>query len=248
MDQDTIVAVATPEGEGGLAVVRLSGPTAFAVAERIFESRDFGPDAASHRAVYGILFSLTADGEKDCPIDQILALPLRGPHSYTGDDTVEFFCHGGRMAARQVVAACRAAGGRPAGPGEFTRRAFLNGRPIRVSATTELKQATGTALGFIERQGTKDGKGLLSFLPEWDYAYGFMDAYSYGCIARGSLDLSVNLLDKPWDCTAAACIVREAGGRYSDINGLETVHSGNIVLSNGILHDKILARLAEHIQ
>ncbi|MEN8006237.1 MAG: tRNA uridine-5-carboxymethylaminomethyl(34) synthesis GTPase MnmE [Candidatus Krumholzibacteriota bacterium] len=125
---DTIVALATPEGEGGLAVVRLSGPEAFGLAKKVFESRGFGQDVESHRAVYGILFSLKDDEETSYPIDQALALPLRGPHSYTGEDTVEFFCHGGRMAARMVVAACRKVGARPAGPGEFTRRAFLNGK------------------------------------------------------------------------------------------------------------------------
>ena len=128
MDLDTIVALATPEGEGGLAVVRLSGPQAFAMAKQVFESRHFGRDVESHKAVYGILFSLSDHDKTNYPIDQALALPLRGPNSYTGEDTVEFFCHGGRMAARMAVAACRKVGARPAGPGEFTRRAFLNGK------------------------------------------------------------------------------------------------------------------------
>ncbi len=128
MELDTIVALATPEGEGGLAVVRLSGPEAFSLAEQVFESSHFGRNMESHKAVYGILFSLTKKDETSYPIDQALALPLRGPNSYTGEDTVEFFCHGGRMAARMVVAACREAGAQPAGPGEFTRRAFLNGK------------------------------------------------------------------------------------------------------------------------
>ena len=128
MDLDTIVALATPEGEGGLAVVRLSGPEAFAQAKQVFESRHFGQDVESHKAVYGILFSLNDNDGTSYPIDQALALPLRGPNTYTGEDTVEFFCHGGRMAARMVVAACRKVGARPAGPGEFTRRAFLNGK------------------------------------------------------------------------------------------------------------------------
>jgi tRNA modification GTPase len=128
VDKDTIVALATPEGEGGLAVVRLSGPEAVTMAGRLFEGRRFGPEIESHRAVYGILFSSNKEKETSYPIDQVLALPLLAPHSYTGEDTVEFFCHGGRVAARMVVAACRAVGARPAGPGEFTRRAFLNGK------------------------------------------------------------------------------------------------------------------------
>ncbi|MCU0609996.1 MAG: hypothetical protein MUF22_09560 [Chitinispirillaceae bacterium] len=118
--------------------------------------------------------------------------------------------------------------------------AFLNGKPICVSGTSALGAGMGSALGFVEKAGAPEGRKLLSLMQAWDYAYGFMDAYSYVLVASGSLDLAVNLLDKPWDCASAACIVREAGGRFSDINGKETVHSGSIVLSNGVLHDDVL--------
>ncbi|MBL7077525.1 MAG: inositol monophosphatase [Kiritimatiellae bacterium] len=121
--------------------------------------------------------------------------------------------------------------------------AFLNDQPIRVSKTRDLNRAMGSALGQMERQDEPVGKQLLAAMSEWDYAYGFMDAYTYGCIAAGRIDLCVNLLDKPWDCAAAACIVSEAGGTYSDIEGNRTVHNGSIILSNGHLHDAILARL-----
>lgn len=156
MDQDTIVAVATPEGEGGLAVVRLSGPEAFSLAGRVFEGDCFGADIESHRAVYGILFSLNDLKEKDYAIDQVLALPMRGPRSFTGEDTVEFFCHGGRMAARMVVTACRTAGARPAGPGEFTRRAFLNGK-------LSLDQAEAVA-DLIHAESEAAARGAISQL------------------------------------------------------------------------------------
>jgi histidinol-phosphatase len=67
-----------------------------------------------------------------------------------------------------------------------------------------------------------------------------MDVFTYGCIAAGKLDLCINLLDKPWDCAAAACIVSEAGGRYSDIRGNRSVYNGSIILSNGFIHDAVL--------
>lgn len=121
--QDTIVAIATPEGAGGLAVVRLSGVAAPAIAATLFRPARPGAALASHRARFGLLVS--AAGEL---LDEALVLPLLAPHSYTGEDTVEFHCHGGRMPARRVLDACVAAGARPAGPGEFTRRAFMNGR------------------------------------------------------------------------------------------------------------------------
>jgi histidinol-phosphatase len=118
--------------------------------------------------------------------------------------------------------------------------AFLNGNPIRVSSVPSLDAAMGSALGFVEKAELPEGKRLLSLMRSWGYAYGFMDAYSYVCVASGRLDVAVNLLDKPWDCASAACIVREAGGAFSDIRGDQTVHGGSIVLSNGLLHESTL--------
>lgn len=118
--------------------------------------------------------------------------------------------------------------------------AFLNGKQLCVSKTSSPEKAMGTALGFVEKAARPEGKQLLSLMRSWDYAYGFMDAFSYVCVARGSLDIAVNLIDKPWDCAAAACIVREAGGAFSDIRGRPSVHGGSAVLSNGLLHKSAL--------
>ena len=123
-DRETIVALATPAGEGALAVVRLSGPTALAVGQRLFRGRvtlEAMPPRTSH---LGRLHDPT-DGR---PLDQVLAQVMRAPRSFTGEDVVEFSGHGGRLATRLVVEAAIAAGARPAEPGEFCRRAFLNGR------------------------------------------------------------------------------------------------------------------------
>lgn len=123
--QDTIVAVATAAGEGGLAIVRLSGPGALAVARRLAGERALPRrDVPSHLARAATLRA-PADGEA---LDRGLVLPMLAPRSYTGEDVVELHCHGGALCARRVVRACLDAGARPAGPGEFTRRAFLNGR------------------------------------------------------------------------------------------------------------------------
>jgi histidinol-phosphatase len=118
--------------------------------------------------------------------------------------------------------------------------AFLNGKRIHVSKISSPGKAMGTALGFAEKAGRPEGKRLLSLMRSWGYAYGFMDAFSYVCVASGRLDIAVNLLDKPWDCAAAACIVREAGGAFTDSKGKRTVHSGSIILSNGRLHASAL--------
>ncbi len=186
MENDTVVAVATPEGEGGLAVVRLSGSEALSVAGQVFEGARFGPDMESHRAVYGILFSTTKSKETSYPIDQVLALPLLAPHSYTGEDTVEFFCHGGRMVARMVVAACRTAGARPAGPGEFTRRAFLNGKLSldQAEAVADLIHAESEAaatgairqlLGGLDEQLEAIEKPLLDLLSRIEGSLEFVE-------------------------------------------------------------------------
>jgi myo-inositol-1(or 4)-monophosphatase len=118
--------------------------------------------------------------------------------------------------------------------------AYRNGDPIHVSQTKDLERAMGSALGFVEKASSREGELLLSLMKTWDYAYGFMDAYSYGGVACGRLDVCVNLLDKPWDCAAAACIVSEAGGRFSDVHGNRTVYNGTVILSNGFVHDAVV--------
>lgn len=139
----TVVARATPEGEGGLAVIRLSGDQAAAIAGRVFR----GPALRPRGAVYGIMHEpllVQDDAEQRLDaIDEVLALYLPGPGSYTGEDTVEFYCHGGRQVAALVVRACQAAGAEAAPPGEFTRRAFLCGRLTldQAEAVADLIQA-----------------------------------------------------------------------------------------------------------
>ncbi|MDO9693516.1 MAG: tRNA uridine-5-carboxymethylaminomethyl(34) synthesis GTPase MnmE [Candidatus Latescibacteria bacterium] len=122
---DTIVAIATAAGEAGLAVVRLSGPGALDVARRLVGPRALpAGDVRSHLARAATL----RDGPGGEVLDHGLVLPMLAPRSYTGEDVVEFHCHGGALCARRVARACCNAGARPAGPGEFTRRAFLGGR------------------------------------------------------------------------------------------------------------------------
>jgi tRNA modification GTPase len=123
---DTIVAIATPIGEGGLAVVRLSGPQALAIADKSFRPAGKparGPSAAaSHTIHYG---HIVRGGQT---VDEVLVAVLRAPRTFTREDTVEITCHGGLLPARQVLDALLENGARAAEPGEFTRRAFLNGR------------------------------------------------------------------------------------------------------------------------
>ena len=126
MLSDTIAAIATPLGEGGLAVLRVSGPQALAIADRCFAPKGNASkkpsDAASHTIHYG---HIERDGRV---IDEVLVSVLRAPRTFTREDVVEISCHGGLLPARLVLDALLAAGARLAEAGEFTKRAFLNGR------------------------------------------------------------------------------------------------------------------------
>ncbi len=121
MLQDTIAALSTPIAPAGLGVIRVSGADAIDIAAQIFRGKDLNT-LSGYTAAFGHVF----DEEGD--IDECVALIFRAPHSYTGEDTVELSCHGGVYLLRRVLRALHAKGARPAEAGEFTRRAFLNGK------------------------------------------------------------------------------------------------------------------------
>lgn len=126
MTDDTIAAIATALGEAGLAVVRLSGPQALAVADRCFSPagrHSLKPSAAAtHTIHYGKIV------RRDRTVDEVLLSVMRAPRTFTREDAVEITCHGGILAAKLVLDTVLECGARAAEPGEFTRRAFLNGR------------------------------------------------------------------------------------------------------------------------
>lgn len=121
-NEDTIVAIATPLGEGGLGVVRLSGPKSIAIADRLFQFQNRLQQAASHSLHHGWVHSSSG------PLDEAVAALFRSPHSYTGDDVVEISSHGSPVVLKKIVELCENVGARPARPGEFTLRAYLNGK------------------------------------------------------------------------------------------------------------------------
>ncbi|MBD3235431.1 MAG: tRNA uridine-5-carboxymethylaminomethyl(34) synthesis GTPase MnmE [Candidatus Eisenbacteria bacterium] len=122
MKTDTIVALSTAPGPAALAVVRLSGPAALSIAGRCFRAAGRLAKLATRCCAVGHL----VDGET--PLDQVVATVFRAPETYTGEDLVEFTCHGGSAVPAEATRVLQAAGARPARPGEFTQRAFLNGR------------------------------------------------------------------------------------------------------------------------
>lgn len=125
--EDTIAAIATAMAPSGIGIVRISGPEAVSVADRIYRGKRKEKrlaDRKSHTIHYGWI----VEENSQEVLDEVLVMLMRGPHSYTGEDTVEIDCHGGVLAVKRVLEAVLHAGARIAEPGEFTKRAFLNGR------------------------------------------------------------------------------------------------------------------------
>ncbi|NNF04586.1 MAG: tRNA uridine-5-carboxymethylaminomethyl(34) synthesis GTPase MnmE [Rhodothermales bacterium] len=148
---DTIVARATPPGVAALAVVRMSGPQAIEVAARVFEGADL-TEAVSHTASVGFLRD--EDGHS---IDQVVVTVFRAPRSATGEDVVEISSHGGHLLPGRIVRALERAGARPARAGEFTQRAFLNGKIdlAQAESIAELIHADAERAGDISVEHLK---------------------------------------------------------------------------------------------
>ena len=122
---DTIVAAATAMGSAGIGIIRISGTDAFAVLEKVFRPKN-EKKVMSEQPGYTVHYGMAVDGEQ--VLDEVLVMLMRGPHSYTAEDTAEIDCHGGRLVMQKILEAVLKNGARAAEPGEFTKRAFLNGR------------------------------------------------------------------------------------------------------------------------
>lgn len=124
MKTDTIAAIATAMTSSGIGIIRISGEEAFTIASRIFRKKNGKTIdlSRSHTVQYGYIY------DEEQVIDEVLVLVMKGPHSYTAEDTVEIDCHGGVLMMKKILETVIKYGARPAEPGEFTKRAFLNGR------------------------------------------------------------------------------------------------------------------------
>ena len=150
--EETISAVCTALGEGAIGIIRISGENALAAGEAIFKEASGRKlaDYPVNTLVYGHVYD--ADGSM---VDEVMAVYMRGPHSYTAEDVVEIQCHGGVRSLQKILSLSYAAGARPAEPGEFTKRAFLNGRIDLVQAEAVMdiiKSRSDAALKVAVRQ------------------------------------------------------------------------------------------------
>lgn len=150
----TVCAIATPPAAGGISVIRISGDSAAEIAARVFRpaSGRSAEELAGYRAAYGKIY----DGDE--LLDDGVLLMFRAPRSYTGEDTAEISCHGGIYVTRRVLSACVKAGAQPAGPGEFTKRALLNGKLslTQAEAVADIISAQGGQL-LSCANGQRDG-------------------------------------------------------------------------------------------
>jgi len=165
-ETDTIAAIATPYGESGIGIVRISGPLAEKVATRLFRPKKKPARLKSHHLFYGEI----VDPENGKPLDEVLLTLMRKPKTYTREDVLEINCHGGYLVLQRVLEVVLGQGVRLAHPGEFTKRAFLNGRidlsqaeavidVIRAKTAKSMKIANQQLRGSVSREieGLREG-------------------------------------------------------------------------------------------
>ena len=199
----TIAALATPPGQGGIAIVRVSGAAARTCFDALFTPAG-RQTVESHRLLYGHLH----DGAGG-PIDECMAVLMLAPRSYTREDVAEFHLHGGEQVARQALNALYALGVRPAEPGEFTRRAFLNGRidlsraeaVMRLisaqgeqAARAALRQLEGGASAFVRQVQQQVADLAAGVAAALDYPEEIEEAEAAGDAARRARQLAQTLL------------------------------------------------------
>ncbi|MCL6452852.1 MAG: tRNA uridine-5-carboxymethylaminomethyl(34) synthesis GTPase MnmE [Alicyclobacillus sp.] len=169
VDADTIAAIATALGEAGVGIVRVSGDHSWSVAQRLFETASGRPLRNRRR---GLHYGRVVDPDSAMELDECVLLWMPGPHSYTGEDVVEFQVHGGIQLVQSVLRAALRAGARLAEPGEFTKRAFLNGRMdlsqaeavidlIRAKTDLASRSALRQVQGALSREVARLRKELL---------------------------------------------------------------------------------------
>lgn len=157
---DTIAAISTPVGQGGLGIVRISGPDAIKIADKVFRCAEGPPSSfPTHTVHYG---QVVAEAQV---VDTVLLTVMRGPRTYTGEDTAELSCHGGRLILHKTLAAAIKAGARPANPGEFTMRAFLNGK-LDLSQAEAVQQLIGAQSELALRVASHHLQGKLRHVLE----------------------------------------------------------------------------------
>ena len=181
-DFDTICAIATPIGEGGIAIIRVSGENALEIVSKVFRAKS-GTDIKEMKS-YTMKYGHIYDG--DDLIDEVIISYMKGPRSFTAEDVVEINCHGGVVSTNKVLESIIKAGARIAEPGEFTKRAFLNGRIdlsqaeavmdlIRAKTDLSMKSALMQSSGYLSRHINKLREYMLNVMALVEFAVDFTE-------------------------------------------------------------------------
>ena len=259
---DTICALATPRGQGGIAIVRVSGDAALPILKTAFvparAARAFEPNR--------LMFGKCVDDSGET-LDEVMAVYMRSPHSYTREDVIEIHCHGGDASARRILRRLRSLGARPAEPGEFTRRAFLNGRVSladaeavmsligatgEAAARASVRQLEGGVSGFVRSANER----LLEQLARIEASTDFPDEIEEETAAKDVLS-AVNDLIAELDARArpdAARLLREGAsvvlsgkpnvGKSSLMNALIEQERAIVTAVPGTTRDTLTERLS----
>jgi len=213
MDDDTIAAISTPAGVGGIGIIKISGPRAQEIACSLFRSPHVQGKLASHRLSYGEV----VNPEDGSPLDEVLLSYMAKPHSYTREDVVEINCHSGYLVLRKILELVIKSGARLAEPGEFTKRAFLNGRIdlaqaeavmdlIEARSLTALSAASSQLKGFLSHEVNRIREELLLLLSHLEAHIDFPEE-NVEPLSREEIEEKVQ---------AAHCAVRRLLETYED--------------------------------
>jgi len=203
---DTIVAISTAIGPGAIAVVRMSGERAIAIADAVFRGRTSLADAPTQTAHYGTIVDAAG-----AVVDEVLLTLIRSPKSYTTEDMVEIGCHGGPVPARRVLDACLDAGARPARSGEFTERAFVAGRIDLVQA-----EAVADIVGARTRRGLEAALGQL----EGGLSSALLDLRERVLDARADVEALVDFPEEEIAVEERSVVRRKIGDARSKVDEL----------------------------
>ena len=216
--QEAIAAIATPVGEGGISVIRISGRDAIEKATTVFRGKNLSK-VASHTVHFGNIV------RNDQKIDEVLATVFRSPRSYTGEDTIEISCHGGVLVTQEVLETILAVGVRSAEPGEFTQRAFLNGK-------LELSQAEAVA----DLIHAKSRKAVEAAQQQLDGNLGsHVRAFRQQIIdATAMVELELDFIEEDVEFASKPQLIKLLNDLNTEIDSLLATYETGRLVKNGI--------------
>ena len=184
LEKDTIAAISTGLSEGGIGIIRVSGDDAVSICDKVYRGKQKLSDVDSHTISYGHIY----DGEN--LLDEVMVSVMRAPRTYTREDIVEINCHGSVFLLKEILSLILKSGARPAEPGEFTKRAFLNGR-IDLSQAESVMDVISSQNEIAAKNSLRQLDGYLkneivSMREKLIYEIAYIDLCISPCISKGN--------------------------------------------------------------